>query len=604
MLSFSRTFSKNARLNALAVSRPSSTTQFANRRTEYKGQLTEMRKTWMDDFARRRELKRLQEIEERRVVVQGMAVRLRERRIASLIRQEADRKRKAEALERFRINLARKHLMWDKRVDEQRSKYSQLVKDLQNESSCWITPENVDEKITEDLFSDEPSTTGFASKYSNFWRYHAVTVHYDVAKLFHPEMFCSPEVTRPATSSQQADFIKRQEMEQYLSLLVGTGEEREKLPGLVDDYLRYMQRYEGPSEKLEREVENDLEEMDAMAFNSQDPDIDEEENEIPENMEDIVVDSADDTGFLPALKDYALLSTDADTDGEDAADESIHIPASHAYPSGEDIRELFMMKGLQRKEARQIFETSYAMDQKLGVNGTDPVGDYVNPELIYNKTMYYHCKDLLARLEDPSAKANIFNMPEDPPGLQLLKIIDQVVEENPDNKSLREIKTADYYVTFSPDGRNADGFDVDEVFYMFSDETLAYQRSLVGLMGLEKKGKITWDDIEVMQNEFLDDKRRSTERIKMRRLGHRAIEQKMRSLTSTQSQKLAVIMKEMEPTERKAPVQQPSLYAHMDLESDSDLGSDSDSDIEDFIPDPATLRDEEVSYDDNDDDEK
>lgn len=40
--------------------------------------------------------------EERRIMVQNKAVRIREERLASLIRQEADRKRKAESAQRLR----------------------------------------------------------------------------------------------------------------------------------------------------------------------------------------------------------------------------------------------------------------------------------------------------------------------------------------------------------------------------------------------------------------------------------------------------------------------------------------------------------------------
>ena len=60
------------------------------------------------------------------------------------------------------------------RNDDQQARYQALVDDLKRESACWITPENIKEKICPELF-DAPCTTGFVSKKSNLWRYHAIT---------------------------------------------------------------------------------------------------------------------------------------------------------------------------------------------------------------------------------------------------------------------------------------------------------------------------------------------------------------------------------------------------------------------------------------------
>lgn len=64
--------------------------------------MTELRKQWKQEFVE----KRAREDEQRRYeterLVRERAVRLRERREISLIKQAADRKAKAEALTRYR----------------------------------------------------------------------------------------------------------------------------------------------------------------------------------------------------------------------------------------------------------------------------------------------------------------------------------------------------------------------------------------------------------------------------------------------------------------------------------------------------------------------
>jgi len=56
--------------------------------------------------------------------------------------------------------------------------------DLEREKAVWITSNNVDAKITADLFT-EPKTTGLVTRYSEYWKYQLFTL--DVKRLLSPE---------------------------------------------------------------------------------------------------------------------------------------------------------------------------------------------------------------------------------------------------------------------------------------------------------------------------------------------------------------------------------------------------------------------------------
>jgi hypothetical protein len=63
-----------------------------------------------------------------------------------------------------------------------------VVTALSGEKDAWITPKNMDRKITPDLF-DVESTTGLSTRYSAHWRFQALSHEYQLERIFHPERY-------------------------------------------------------------------------------------------------------------------------------------------------------------------------------------------------------------------------------------------------------------------------------------------------------------------------------------------------------------------------------------------------------------------------------
>lgn len=149
----------------------------------------------------------------------------------------------------YRENLARKHLQWDKKAEKQQGRYKQLAADLTRESATWITKENMDSRITADLFAQEAATTGLVTRYSKHWRYNAVSVDYEIAQLMNPASFVQQENTllsRFQQAKAEGNFHRRQDIEAFLEPMVSTGAERAQLADLVKEYSAAMDILEQP----------------------------------------------------------------------------------------------------------------------------------------------------------------------------------------------------------------------------------------------------------------------------------------------------------------------------------------------------------------------
>ena len=160
-----------------------------------------------------------------------------------------------------RLNLAREHMYWDKKQAKQQGLYKRLAEDLRYESPCWITYDNLEERITKDLFSDKPSTTGLVTPYSSNWRYNIVTYKYDFARMMSPQLFVHGDDTmesRLTTARNEKEYHKRKSMEDFLEPMVGSGEERAQLKGLVDEYLQIFGKLDPGADEMEEQVSDAL----------------------------------------------------------------------------------------------------------------------------------------------------------------------------------------------------------------------------------------------------------------------------------------------------------------------------------------------------------
>lgn len=59
----------------------------------------------------------------------------------------------------------------------QQQRFSRMVQDVHEESRVWITKDNLNQKINEDLFETE-ATTGLVTRSSQHWRYYALTYQF------------------------------------------------------------------------------------------------------------------------------------------------------------------------------------------------------------------------------------------------------------------------------------------------------------------------------------------------------------------------------------------------------------------------------------------
>ena len=77
----------------------------------------------------------------------------------------------------YRQHLANNEVVRVRRSHAQQMRYSNLVDDLTEESKTWITNDNVNVRINEELFSSV-ATTGLVTRSSQHWKFYAMTFSY------------------------------------------------------------------------------------------------------------------------------------------------------------------------------------------------------------------------------------------------------------------------------------------------------------------------------------------------------------------------------------------------------------------------------------------
>ena len=201
--------------------------------------MTELRKGWRDEMELRRVREERRAAAERQRLVLDKAIRLREKRKASAVRQEQAKLKREDALQLYREKLARNHVFHEQRVAQQQNRYLELTEALREESATWITYENMDSRIVEELFA-KPATTGLVTGESRHWRHHLMTIN--LRRVVSPEF-----VAENAGSSSLADrlqqrgqlkSVKRMLVEDFLEPLIGTGEERANYQEILDKFAK------------------------------------------------------------------------------------------------------------------------------------------------------------------------------------------------------------------------------------------------------------------------------------------------------------------------------------------------------------------------------
>lgn len=61
----------------------------------------------------------------------------------------------------------------------QQLRFSQMIKDITEESEVWITKDNLNQKINTNLFEETKATTGLVTRSSEHWKYFASAYEYE-----------------------------------------------------------------------------------------------------------------------------------------------------------------------------------------------------------------------------------------------------------------------------------------------------------------------------------------------------------------------------------------------------------------------------------------
>jgi hypothetical protein len=209
---------------------------FAEQRSEYNEKLTKLRGLWSKDIKSRNEAEALRKQQERDLIVLKRAKALRIKRAAAKERQEQARLFRARMMELYRARLAKAHFLAEQRDELQQDKYDRFVRDLSDEAKTYLTHDNVDALITEELFS-RPATTGLVSPLSEHWKYYAITYPYEADRTPHEDSgAATPEDPweRKKLARAEARGQARLMLRDMLEEVVNDGEQRENLEKYID----------------------------------------------------------------------------------------------------------------------------------------------------------------------------------------------------------------------------------------------------------------------------------------------------------------------------------------------------------------------------------
>lgn len=221
-----------------------------------------MRKQWTADYKEQQELAIEKKRKETQRVILQKAIRLRTKREDSDTRNALKKYNNERAEYFYKEHLAKLNIIRSKKAVIQKKRFDSLVRSLEAESKYWVTPENMDSKITEELFN-KPCTTGVVNKSSEFWRNYARCTNIN-RLLFGvlPHMKDEDTINDVILERTQAERATKEDIMGTLNSMIGTGEDREKFDELVEDFSTFTGSLGGTSRKpVNYNVKPDLEKM-------------------------------------------------------------------------------------------------------------------------------------------------------------------------------------------------------------------------------------------------------------------------------------------------------------------------------------------------------
>jgi hypothetical protein len=209
---------------------------FVTQRSIYKDQLTSMRKKWQLEIDERNEAAARELAAAKEKMVLAKAIRLREKRKESVLRQAADKQRKELAAEHFVAHLAHNKTIYREREEQLGKWHNEMAKSYEEESKHWLTPENLETQITEDLF-DTPSTTGIRFKDSEYWRYSVNTLKLKRFTAIQDQYSDMSGTSLADRVEYLAELRSNRKLiiQDFLDPMIGTGDERSKYQEILDN---------------------------------------------------------------------------------------------------------------------------------------------------------------------------------------------------------------------------------------------------------------------------------------------------------------------------------------------------------------------------------
>ena len=165
------------------------------------------------------------------------AVRLRQKRIDSVIRQENAKRLRDLALIRYREHLAKNQVLQEQKEVKQQEMYKRMLYDLNEEKQTWITSKNLDMKINDDLFTKQ-ATTGLVTRTSQHWRWQIVPL--SLQRLMSEEMKHEQQnestLTDRLAQRGQVRSMKKLMVQDILDPMIGSGKDRARYKELVEKF--------------------------------------------------------------------------------------------------------------------------------------------------------------------------------------------------------------------------------------------------------------------------------------------------------------------------------------------------------------------------------
>ena len=190
----------------------------------------------MKEVQLRKERDELAKIAARKQVVLQKAMLIREKKQQQVEREKQHQARLAAARLRFQENLTHSMAFKERENMKQQKRYEALINDLQDEQRVWITPENMDTVITEELFK-KPATTGLKTRVSDHWRYHVQSLQLKrLEKLNEEENYYPEEPMTEDLAYKKYKAANKLQVDDLLLSMVGTGADRARYKELVDKF--------------------------------------------------------------------------------------------------------------------------------------------------------------------------------------------------------------------------------------------------------------------------------------------------------------------------------------------------------------------------------